>query len=176
MTVPQINGRGKGAFDRYGIDFRYTSRYLPGFMVQGEWWQGHDGANQTTVGTPAQGACSNVAQCGGNGSPWCSTADMVCPRKYFISGGPLQNFEPVVMYEQFDPDTNLSNDMYTRTIVGLNYYFENLPPKIQSKISINYEFRHHIGNWPWYYGPRYRCLRTEYVHGSIPGPLPVSVF
>ena len=56
-TDTEINGRGKGAFDRYGIDARYTSRYLPGLMVQGEWWQGHDGANQTTVGTPAQGAC-----------------------------------------------------------------------------------------------------------------------
>lgn len=47
-----INGRGKGAFDRYGLDFRYTSKVIPGFMVQGEWWQGHDGSNQTTVGRP----------------------------------------------------------------------------------------------------------------------------
>jgi hypothetical protein len=38
--------------------------------------------------------------------------------------------------------------MYTRTIVGFNYYFENLPPKIQSKISIDYEFRHHQGIGP----------------------------
>ncbi len=144
----QINGRGKGAFDRYGIDFRYTSRYLPGFMAQGEWWQGHDGANQTTVGTPAQGACSNVAQCGGNGAPGVQRRTWYVLGKYFISDGPLQNFEPVVMYEQFDPDTNLSNDMYTRTIVGLNYYFENLPPKIQSKIMVNYEFRHHMGTGP----------------------------
>ena len=67
-TNTAINGRGKGTFDRYGLDFRYTSRYLPGLMVQGEWWQGHDGANQTTVGTPAQGACANVAECGGNGA------------------------------------------------------------------------------------------------------------
>jgi hypothetical protein len=143
-----INGRGKGAFDRYGIDARYTSRYLPGLMMQGEWWQGHDGANQTTVGTPAQGACLNVAQCGGNGAPGVQRRTWYVLGKYFISSGPLQNFEPVVMYEQFDPSTNLSNDMYTRAIVGLNYYFENLPPKIQSKISINYEFRHHQGNGP----------------------------
>ena len=102
----QINGRGKGAFDRYGIDFRYTSRYLPGLMVQGEWWQGHDGANQTTVGTPAQGACSNVAQCGGNGAPGVQRRTWYVLGKYFISDGPLQNFEPVVMYEQFDPSTN----------------------------------------------------------------------
>jgi hypothetical protein len=30
----------------------------------------------------------------------------------------------------------------------VNYYFENLPPKIQSKISVNYEFRHHQGFGP----------------------------
>ena len=57
--------------------------------------------------------------------------------KYFIADGPLQNWEPVVMYEQFDPDTKMSNDLYTRAIVGFDHYFENLPPKIQSKISIN---------------------------------------
>jgi hypothetical protein len=147
-TGTEINGRGKGAFDRYGLDARYTSRYLPGLMVQGEWWQGHDGANQTTVGTPAQGSCGNVAQCGGNGAPGVQRRTWYVLGKYFISDGPLQNFEPVVMYEQFDPDTTLSNDMYTRTIVGLNYYFENLPPKIQSKIEVNYEFRHHQGSGP----------------------------
>jgi hypothetical protein len=144
----EINGRGKGVFDRYGIDARYTSRYLPGLMVQGEWWQGHDGANQTTVGTPAQGACANVAECGGNGAPGVQRRTWYVLGKYFISDGPLQNFEPVVMYEQFDPDTRMSNDLYTRAIVGMNYYFENLPPKIQSKISVNYEFRHHQGTGP----------------------------
>jgi hypothetical protein len=144
----EINGRGKGAFDRYGLDFRYTSRYLPGLMVQGEWWQGHDGANQTTVGTPAQGSCDNTAQCGGNGAPGVQRRTWYLLGKYFISDGPLQNFEPVAMYEQFDPSTTMSNDLYTRAIVGFNYYFENLPPKIQSKISINYEFRHHQGSGP----------------------------
>jgi hypothetical protein len=147
-TNTAINGRGKGTFDRYGLDFRYTSRYLPGLMVQGEWWQGHDGANQTTVGTPAQGACANVIECGGNGAPGVQRRTWYLLGKYFISDGPLQNWEPVVMYEQFDPDTMMSNDLYTRAIVGVNYYFENLPPKIQSKLSINYEFRHHQGNGP----------------------------
>jgi hypothetical protein len=143
-----INGRGKGAFDRYGLDFRYTSRYLPGLMVQGEVWQGHDGANQTTVGTPAQGACGTTSICGGNGAPGVQRRTWYVLGKYFISDGLLQNFEPVVMYDQFDPNTSMSNDMYTRTTVGFNYYFENLPPKIQSKLSVNYEFRHHQGNGP----------------------------
>ncbi len=147
-TNTAINGRGKGAFDRYGIDFRYTSRYLPGLMVQGEIWQGHDGANQTTVGTPAQGACDSTTLCGGNGAAGVQRRTWYALGKYFISDGPLQNFEPVVMYEQFDPNTSMSNDLYTRTIVGMNYYFENLPPKIQSKISVNYEFRHHQGTGP----------------------------
>ena len=52
------------------------------------------------------------------------------------------------MYEQFDPSTGTSNDLYTRTILGLTYYFENFPPKVQSKIQFNYEFRHHQGNGP----------------------------
>jgi hypothetical protein len=149
----EINGRGKGAMDRYGIDFRYTSRYLPGLMVQGEVWQGHDGANQTTVGTPAQGACGTTSICGGNGAPGVQRRTWYVLGKYFISNGPLQNFEPVVMYDQFDPNTSMSNDMYTRTTVGFNYYFENLPPKIQSKISVNYEFRHHQGNGPGTFVP-----------------------
>ncbi len=152
-TGTEINGRGKGAFDRYGIDARYTSRYLPGFLMQGEWWQGHDGANQTTVGVPAQGACGNPVQCGGNGAAGVQRRTWYVLGKYFISDGPLQNFEPVVMYEQFDPNTRVGNDLYTRTIVGVNYYFENLPPKIQSKISVNYEFRHHSGTGPGTFVP-----------------------
>ena len=144
----QNNGRGKGKFDRYAVDFRYTSRYLPGFMMQGEYWQGHDGANQTTVGVPAQGSCGNPVQCGGNGAAGVERRTWYVYAKYYISSGPFEKFEPVVMYEQFDPNTSVSNDLYTRTIVGLNYYFENLPPKIQTKISIDYEFRHHSGNGP----------------------------
>lgn len=143
-----INGRGKGAFDRYGVDARYTSRLLPGFMIQGEWWQGHDGANQTLVGTPAQGACLDRTICGGDGAPGVQRRTWYVLAKYLIQDGPLRNWEPVVMYEQFDPNTSVSNDMFTRTIVGLNYYFENLPPKIQSKVSIDYEFRHHQGTGP----------------------------
>jgi hypothetical protein len=140
-----INGRGKGAFDRYGIDFRYTSKFLPGFMAQGEWWQGHDGANATTVGTAANGACTSTAICGGSGAPGMQRRTYYVLAKYLFTQGPLENFEPTVMWEQFDPNTSMSNDLYTRTIVGLTYYFENFPPKVQSKIQVNYEFRHHQG-------------------------------
>lgn len=147
-TNTNINGRGKGAFDRYGLDFRYTSKLLPGLMLQGEWWRGHDGANQTTVGRPAQGACQTVSICGGSGSPGSTRQTWYVYGKYLFTDGLFQNWEPVVMYEQFDPQTWLANDLYTRTIVGLTYYFENLPPKIQSKLQINYEFRHHAGNGP----------------------------
>ncbi|HJU05144.1 MAG TPA: hypothetical protein VJ692_08310 [Nitrospiraceae bacterium] len=143
-----INGRGKGNFDRYGLDFRYTSKFIPGLMVQGEWWQGHDGANQTTVGRGANGACTVIAICGGSGAPGVQRRTWYVMAKYLISEGWLRNWEPVVFYEQFDPSTSTSNDLYTRTIVGLTYYFENLPPKIQSKVQINYEFRHHQGNGP----------------------------
>jgi hypothetical protein len=147
-TNTNINGRGKGAFDRWGIDARYTSKLFPGLMIQGEWWQGHDGSNATTVGTPAQGACLNTAVCGGSGAPGQQRRTWYAYGKYLITDGLLENFEPVVWYEQFDPSTSTSNDLYTRWILGLNYYFENLPPKIQSKIQFNYEFRHHQGFGP----------------------------
>jgi hypothetical protein len=140
-----INGRGKGAFDRYSVDFRYTSKMFPGFMMQGEYWQGHDGANATTVGTAANGACQIISQCGGSGAPGVQRRTWYVLAKYLITDGIFENFEPTVMYEQFDPRTNMSNDLYTRTIVGLTYYFENFPPKVQSKIQLNYEFRHHSG-------------------------------
>jgi hypothetical protein len=140
-----INGRGKGAFDRYAVDFRYTSKMLPGFMMQGEYWQGHDGANATTVGTAANGACQDISQCGGSGAPGVQRRTWYVLAKYLITDGWFENFEPTFMYEQFDPRTNMSNDLYTRTIVGLTYYFENFPPKVQSKIQFNYEFRHHSG-------------------------------
>lgn len=143
-----INGRGKGAFDRWGLDFRYTSKLIPGLMIQGEWWQGHDGTNQTTVGRPAQGACLDQAICGGSSAPGVQRRTWYVLAKYLISSGWFKNWEPTVLYEQFDPSTSTSNDLYTRTIVGLTYYFENLPPKIQSKLQINYEFRHHQGLGP----------------------------
>jgi hypothetical protein len=140
-----INGRGKGAFDRYAVDFRYASKTFPGFMMQGEYWQGHDGANATTVGTGANGACQIISQCGGSGAPGVQRRTWYVLAKYLITDGLFENFEPTFMYEQFDPRTNMSNDLYTRTIVGLTYYFENFPPKVQSKIQFNYEFRHHSG-------------------------------
>ncbi|MDC8450670.1 MAG: hypothetical protein LV473_20280 [Nitrospira sp.] len=143
-----INGRGKGHFDRYGVDFRYNPTFLPNFVVYGEYWQGHDGANATTVGTPANGACLDTAVCGGSGAPGVQRRTWYVLAKYLFTEGPLENFEPVFMYEQFDPNTRLSNDLYTRQIVGLTYYFENFPPKMQSKIQFNYEFRHHAGNGP----------------------------
>lgn len=147
-TGTLINGRGKGAFDRYGLDFRYTSKMLPGLMVQGEYWQGHDGANATVVGTGATGACQGSPSCVGSGAPGVNRRTWYVLSKYLITSGPFENFEPTFMYEQFDPNTSMSNDLYTRSIVGFTYYFENFPPKVQSKIQFNYEFRHHQGTGP----------------------------
>ncbi len=141
-----INGRGKGHFDRYGVDARWYPKFLPGFMVQAEYWQGHDGSNATTVGTAANGACLDT--CGGSHAPGVQRRTWYVLAKYLISEGLFEHFEPVYMYEEFDPNTRLSDDRYTRHIVGLNYYFENFPPKMQSKIQFNYEFRHHAGLGP----------------------------
>lgn len=142
-TGTLINGRGKGVMDRYALDFRYTSKTLPGLMIQGEYWQGHDAPNGTTVGLPAQGSCQVQTACGGSGAPGVNRRTWYVLSKYLITSGPFENFEPTFMYEQFDPNTKISNDMYTRSIVGLTYYFENFPPKVQSKLQFNYEFRHH---------------------------------
>ena len=160
-----INGRGKGRFDRYGVDLRYTSKHLPGFVFQGEYWQGHDGANATTVGTAANGDCASG--CGGSGAPGMNRRTWYVLGKYLISDGPLKNFEPVVMYEQFDPNTKMSNDLYTRTIVGLNYYFENFPPKIQSKIQFNYEFRHHAGLGTGPNTPAYNSATDPFANNAF---------
>jgi len=141
-----INGRGKGTFDRYGVDVRYVPKFIPGFLVQGEFWQGHDGANATTVGTGANGACLDT--CGGSHAPGVQRRTWYVMAKYLITDGPLKNFEPIYWFEGFDPNTRLTDDLYTRHIAGLTYYFENFPPKMQSKIQFNYEFRHHAG-----YGP-----------------------
>jgi hypothetical protein len=157
-----INGRGKGKFDRYGVDVRYYPKFIPGFMVQGEFWQGHDGANATTVGVGANGDCP--VGCGGSGAPGVQRRTWYGMAKYLITDGPLKNFEPVYWYEGFDPNTRLSNDLYTRHIVGLNYYFENLPPKIQSKIQFNYEFRHHAGNGP---GAKYDSSQDPFAHNAF---------
>ncbi|NGZ12078.1 MAG: hypothetical protein CV088_22410 [Nitrospira sp. LK70] len=138
-----INGRGKGHFDRYGVDFRYNPKFLPGLVMQGEYWQGEDGPNATTVGTAANGACLDT--CGGSHAPGVNRRTWYVMASYLITKGPFQNFEPVWWYEQFDPNTGMSNDLYTRQIIGLNYYFENFPPKLQSKIQFNYEIRHHQG-------------------------------
>ena len=73
-----INGRGKGAFDRYALDFRYTSKILPGFMIQGEYWQGHDGANATVVGTAANGACQSRRLAAGRVLQACNGARGMC--------------------------------------------------------------------------------------------------
>ena len=141
-----INGRGKGHFDRYGIDARWSPKFLPGFTTYGEYWQGHDGSNATTVGTAANGACLDT--CGGSHAPGVQRRTWYILAKYLFTEGPLENFEPVYMYEEFDPNTRQSNDLYTRHIAGLTYYFENFPPKMQSKVQFNYEFRHHSGLGP----------------------------
>jgi hypothetical protein len=97
---------------------------------------------------PAQGACLTPTVCGGSGAPGSQRRTWYVYGKYLITQGYLKNFEPIVWYEQFDPNTAVSNDLYTRWIVGFTYYFQNLPPKIQTKMQVNYEFRHHQGSGP----------------------------
>jgi hypothetical protein len=157
-----INGRGKGTFDRYGVDVRYVPKFFPGFLVQGEFWQGHDGANATTVGTAANGACLDT--CGGSHAPGVNRRTWYVMAKYLFTDGPLKNFEPVYWFEGFDPNTRLSDDLYTRHIAGLTYYFENFPPKMQSKIQFNYEFRHHAGYGP---GIQYNSATDPFANNAF---------
>ena len=129
-------GRGRGNYDRYIADFQFTPDFLPGLWIQGEWAWGHDAAPAQVTDLYAAGARGEVR------SGWYVYG------KYLFQDGPLKNLELLARYEQFDPSHNVSNDMLTRSTVGINYYFANMPPKIQSKLQLNYEFRHHQGNGP----------------------------
>ena len=129
-------GRGRGNYDRYIADFQFTPEFLPGLWIQGEWAWGHDAPPALATDLYAAGARGEVR------SAWYVYG------KYLFQDGPLKNCELLARYEQFDPSHNVSNDMMTRSTVGINYYFANLPPKIQSKLQLNYEFRHHQGNGP----------------------------
>jgi len=47
-----------------------------------------------------------------------------------------EHWEPVIRYEQYDPNPTTAHDQLIVTLLGLNYYFIG-----QSRISINYELR-----------------------------------
>jgi len=130
-------GRGKGNYDRYIADFQWRPEFIPGFWLQGEYAWGHD--------APPAASLALDAVTTGRGEvrrAWYVYG------KYLIQSGPLKDFEVLARYEQFDPSSNVSQDMMDRTTVGINYYFANLPPRIQAKFMINYEFRHRDGFGP----------------------------
>ena len=133
-----LNGRGKGKYDRLGYDFRYTPDWLPGLHLQGEWITGHDAPNQANVGATT----FTTNGIGVMRRTWYVYA------KYRLDNLGvewLKGCEPIVRYEEFDPSTTVGNDMFTRTTVGINYYFAEVLPKVQTKLQLNYEFRHHQG-------------------------------
>ena len=131
-------GRGKGAYDRYIADFQIKPEIIPGLWLQGEFAWGHDappaGATTDTVqGTTARGEVRTAWYVYG---------------KYLFQNGPLKDWEILARHEQFDPSKQTSEDMLVRTTVGVNYYFTNLPPRIQAKLMLNYEFRRFDGTGP----------------------------
>ncbi len=135
-TNTALNGRGKGAYDRIGFDFRYLPTWLPGFHLQAEWITGHDAPNQATVGATS-------VTTGGAGvmrRTWYAYAKY---RLDDLGVDFLKGWEPIIRYEEFDPNTHASQDVFTRTTIGLNYYFAEMLPKIQTKLQLNYELRHH---------------------------------
>ena len=136
-----LNGRGKGRYDRLGFDFRYTPDWLPGLHLQGEWITGHDAPNQAKVGDTS----FTTNGIGVMRRTWYVYA------KYRLDNlgvDWLKGWEPIVRYEEFDPSTTVGKDMFTRTTVGINYYFAEVLPKVQTKLQLNYEFRHHQESTP----------------------------
>ncbi len=131
-----LNGRGKGAYDRLGFDARYVPSWLPGLHLQAEWITGHDAPNQSTVGATS-------VTTSGTGVMRRTWYAYVKYRLDDLGVGFLKGWEPLIRYEEFDPNTAASQDMFTRTTIGLNYYFAEILPKIQTKLQLNYEFRHH---------------------------------
>ena len=130
-------GRGKGNFDRYIADFQIKPEAIPGLWLQGEWAWGHDAPPAATA------ALDSVTT--GRGEfrrAWYVYG------KYLFQSGLLKDWELLARHEQFDPSSNVSQDMLKRTTIGINYYFANLPPKVQAKLMLNYEFRTQDGNGP----------------------------
>jgi len=132
-------GRGKGNYDRYIADFQFKPASIPGLWLQGEYAWGHDAPPVTTA------APFEVFAAGTRGEfrrAWYVYG------KYLIQSGPLKDWELLARHEQFDPSSNVGQDMLKRTTVGINYYFANLPPRVQAKLMLNYEFRRQDGNGP----------------------------
>lgn len=125
-------GRGKGNYDRYIADFQFRPEAIPGLWLQGEWAWGHD--------APPADAADAITGRGEFRKGWYVYG------KYLIQSGWLKDWELLARYEQFDPSSNVAQDMLKRTTIGLNYYFVNLPPRVQAKFMINYEFRRLDGN------------------------------
>lgn len=130
-------GRGKGNYDRYIADFQIKPEIIPGLWLQGEYAWGHDAPPAATA------ALDSVTT--GRGEfrkAWYVYG------KYLIQSGFLKDWELLARYEQFDPSSNVSQDILRRTTIGINYYFANLPPRVQAKLMLNYEFRTQDGNGP----------------------------
>ncbi len=132
-------GRGLGVYDRYIADFQIKPEIIPGLWLQGEFAWGHD--------APAVRTSSPLETFPARSRGVVRTGWYVYG-KYLFQSGWLKNWELLGRYEEFDPSTHLSQDMLYRTTVGINYYFANLPPKVQAKFMINYEFRSRGGNGP----------------------------
>jgi hypothetical protein len=128
-------GRGKGNYDRYIADFQWKPESLPGFWLQGEYAWGHDAP-------PAASAALDAVTTGRGEfrKAWYVYA------KYLFQSGFLKDWELLGRYESFDPSSNAAQDMLKRTTIGINYYFANLPPRVQAKLMLNYEFRQKDGN------------------------------
>lgn len=134
-------GRGKGVYDRYIADFQFKPQFVPGLWLQGEFAWGHDapaagttsGAGFDSVTSPARGELRSAWYVYG---------------KYLFQTGPLKDWELLARYEEYDPSRNVSQDMLYRTTFGINYYFANLPPRVQAKLMLNYEIRRHSGDGP----------------------------
>jgi len=135
-------GRGKGAFDRYLADFQFKPEFIPGLHLQGEFAWGHDAP---PVGSTTPGAAGFNTVTTGKGE--LRTAWYVYG-KYLIQSGLLKDIELLTRHEQFDPSQNTSQDMMFRTTFGINYWFANLPPKVQAKLMLNYELRNRGGFGP----------------------------
>lgn len=130
-------GRGKGNFDRYIADFQIKPEAIPGLWLQGEYAWGHDAPPAATA------ALDSVTT--GRGEfrkAWYVYG------KYLMQSGFLKDWELLARHEQFDPSSNVSEDILRRTTIGINYYFANLPPRVQAKLMLNYEFRSQDGNGP----------------------------
>ena len=147
-------------------------------MTQGNIPASFSGANATVVGTAAEWLLLWIRLLQADtGALRPDASDLVRPGQILsVTDGPLQNFEPtVICHEQFD----LQHHHVERSLYQVDCWcellFREVPPKLQSKIQLNYQFRHHSGLGTGPDTPAYNSATDPFAQNALFRPVPNSI-